>query len=144
MNYSTNIPALPPLPAAAHIRTAPGVVANTPLSEDDILAAEEETGVRKKLRIRDPTTISANQLAASISRKQAIINEHAAVVYAGAGAPGWFAPALTAALAPINVTLQSLQAHAANQRIFNRNLLVGMRTELYFLQYLSFPFVGHE
>jgi hypothetical protein len=105
MNYSTNFPALPPLPAATNIPVAPGVVANTPLNDDNILAAEEETAARKKLRIQDPTAINSNQLTESIIRKQAIINEHAAMVYAGAGAPGWFAPALAAAIAPINAAI---------------------------------------
>jgi hypothetical protein len=123
MNYSTNFPALPPLPAATNIPVAPGVVANTPLNDDNILAAQEETAARKKLRIRNPTAINTNQLTESIIRKQAIINEHAAMVYAGAGAPGWFAPAIapinaaiaanTTTLAAINTTLAAINTTLA-------------------------------
>ena len=114
--YGANIPPLPDLANAHALDVAPAgaplVVAGGALDVADIARAKDDYRARKKLKhanLAAPSVTVAEVESAAI-RHHAIVSEHAAHSYAGAGAPAWFAPALAAALAPaLAAALRPLQ-----------------------------------
>ncbi|GLD93835.1 hypothetical protein PINS_up002440 [Pythium insidiosum] len=106
-----NIPPLPDLANAHDLNVAPAraplVVAGGAVDVADIARAKDDSRARKKLKranLAAPSVIVAEVESAAI-RNHAIVSEHAAHLYAGAGAPAWFA----AALRPLQDAVQGLR-----------------------------------
>ncbi|XXQ39471.1 Uncharacterized protein PBTT_09639 [Plasmodiophora brassicae] len=107
--YSASLPALAPVASAAvSPPVAPGIAASAALDPPDVEAAVADSHARKRLSRANqaaPAVTDAEVIADSI-RTHAVVGEHAAQAYPGAGAPAWFAPAIANALLPIMNALQ--------------------------------------
>ncbi|KAF0761174.1 hypothetical protein AaE_003467 [Aphanomyces astaci] len=116
MNYTVAVPALNALanPHANAIAPvfAPAIAPGNPLDINDVLAATDDFVSRNRLREVDGDCVTDAEMGAARVRRHAVLGEHAASMYPGAGAPAWFAPAMQAAmqaaLQPIIHALQPL------------------------------------
>ncbi|SPQ97707.1 unnamed protein product (mitochondrion) [Plasmodiophora brassicae] len=114
MNYSADTPAIGALTdvnaSAMSPPVAVPIVAGAPLEVTHVCAAKEDVRSRKRPREADPGAprVTGVEIAAAQIREHAVIAEHAAQTYPGAGAPVWFASALQGAL-------QRTQAHLLQQ-----------------------------
>ncbi|GLE11589.1 hypothetical protein PINS_up024099 [Pythium insidiosum] len=132
--HGVNIPPLPDLANADALDVvpagAPRVVAGGALDVADIARAKDDYRARKKLKhanLAAPSVTVAEVESAAI-RHHAIVSEHAAHLYAGAGAPAWFA----AALRPLQDAVQGLQDAFQQQQNTARqtqNALEGLRDD---------------
>ncbi|SPR01563.1 unnamed protein product (mitochondrion) [Plasmodiophora brassicae] len=105
--YSASLPARAPVASAA-----------------DVEAAGADSHARKRLRRANqaaPAVTDAEVIAASI-RTHAVVGEHAAQAYLGAGEPAWFAPAIANALLPIMNALQHGDESRSISRLINSQL----------------------
>ncbi|XXQ35039.1 Protein of unknown function (DUF3294) [Plasmodiophora brassicae] len=127
MNYSADTPAIGALTdvnaSAMSPPVAVPIVAGAPLEVTHVCAAKEDVRSRKRPREADPGAprVTGVEIAAAQIREHAVIAEHAAQTYPGAGAPVWFASALQGALqrtqAHLLQQVQRMQAHAESRSI---------------------------